>query len=146
MVNPSEINRIKQYLGRGISFPIRMNQQGNIQFSSGTQNIQESILLILLTEIGERLYRPNFGCRIHELAFAPLNTETLMLMRIYVQEALELWEPRIIVEEVTSKPYNRMGKVDINIEYRIKGSYDRTSMVYPFFLKQEQEPNQISNS
>ena len=137
MVNVSRLNRRDEYLGRGVSFPVRMNQQGNVEFSFGSQNIQESILLILLTEIGERLYRPNFGCRIHELSFAPLNTETLSLMRIYVQEALDLWEPRIIVEDVTAKPFNRTGKVDITIEYRIKGSYDRTSMVYPFFLKQE---------
>ena len=143
MVDANRMRRREEYLGRGISFPIRMNQQGNLQFSSGSQNIQESILLILLTEIGERLYRPNFGCRIHELAFAPLNTETLMLMRIYVQEALELWEPRIIVEQIDTKPFNRMGKVDLVIEYRIKGTYDRSSMVYPFFLKQE--PNVITN-
>ena len=137
MVNVSRLNRRDEYLGRGVSFPVRMNQQGNVEFSFGSQNIQESILLILLTEIGERLYRPNFGCRIHELSFAPLNTETISLMRIYVQEALDLWEPRIIVEDVTAKPFNRTGKVDITIEYRIKGTYDRTSMVYPFFLKQE---------
>ena len=144
MVNANRLNRRKEYLGRGISFPIRMNQQGNVEYSSGSQNIQESILLILLTEIGERLYRPNFGCRIHELSFAPLNKQTLMLMRIYVQEALELWEPRIIVEQVNSRAFNRQGKVEIIIEYRIKGSYDRTSMVYPFFLKQE--PNQITRT
>ena len=144
MVDANRMRRREEYLGRGISFPIRMNQQGNLQFSSGSQNIQESILLILLTEIGERLYRPNFGCRIHELAFAPLNTETLMLMRIYVQEALELWEPRIIVEQIDTKPFNRMGKVDLVIEYRIKGTYDRSSMVYPFFLKQE--PNVITSN
>ena len=137
MVNVSRLNRRDEYLGRGVSFPVRMNQQGNVEFSFGSQNIQESILLILLTEIGERLYRPNFGCRIHELSFAPLNTETISLMRIYVQEALDLWEPRIIVEDVTAKPFNRTGKVDITIEYRIKGTYDRTIMVYPFFLKQE---------
>ena len=137
MVNVSRLNRRDEYLGRGVSFPVRMNQQGNVEFSFGSQNIQESILLILLTEIGERLYRPNFGCRIHELSFAPLNTETISLMRIYVQEALDLWEPRIIVEDVTAKPFNRTGKVDITIEYRIKGTYDRTSMVYPFFLKPE---------
>lgn len=144
MVNANRLNRRNQILGRGVSFPIRMNQQGNIEYSFGTQNIQESILLILLTEIGERLYRPNFGCRIHELSFAPLNKQTLMLMRIYVQEALELWEPRIIVEQVKSKAFNRIGRVDISIEYRIKGTYDRTSMVYPFFLKQE--PNQITRT
>lgn len=138
MVNLTKLRQKKGYLGQGVSFPVRTSQQGNIQLSSGLQNIQESVLLILLTEIGERLYRPNFGCRIHELAFAPLNSETLMLIKIYVQEALEQWEPRIIVDEVLTKAKQSQGRVDILINYRIKTTYDRQSMVYPFYLKQEQ--------
>ncbi len=139
MVNLAKLRQGKEYLGRGVSFPIRISRQGNLQLSSGFQNIQESILLILLTEIGERLYRPNFGCRIHELAFAPLNLETLMLMKIYVQEALDQWEPRIIVDEVVTNPKYRQGRVDILINYRVRGTYDKRSMIYPFYLKQEGE-------
>ena len=144
MVNIAQLKRREDYLGRGISFPIRMNQQGNLQFSSALQNVQESILLILLTEIGERLYRPDFGCRIHELAFASLNAETLMLMRVYVQEALEQWEPRIIVEQVTTQPIQSQGRVDISINYRLKGTYDQRSMIYPFYLKQQPKQPQLS--
>ena len=139
MVNIAKLRQGKEYLGQGVSFPIRISRQGNVQLSSGFQNIQESILLILLTEIGERLYRPNFGCRIHELAFAPLNLETLMLMKIYVQEALDQWEPRIIVDEVITKPKHSQGRVDILINYRVRGTYDKRSMIYPFYLKQEGE-------
>ena len=146
MVNVPRLRPKIQDLGTGVSFPIRVNQQGNLMFSSQLQNVQESILLILLTEIGERLYRPDFGCRIHELAFAPLNSQTLMLMKIYVTEALEKWEPRIILNEVITQPKQRQGRVDIMINYQLRNTYDRRSMIYPFYIKQEREQAQLPNS
>ena len=126
-----------KYLGQGVSFPMGVNKQGNLTLSGDVDNIEESILIILLTELGERLYRPDFGCRIHELTFAPLNSETLMLMRIWVQEALDLWEPRIEIENIRTEPIHDRGQVNIAIDYRVKNSYDKRSIVYPFFLKQE---------
>ena len=125
----------RKYLGRGVSFPMRINKQGNLTLSQEIDNIEESILIILLTEPGERLYRPDFGCRIHQLAFAPLNSKTLMLMKIWVKEALERWESRIEIEDVIVKPINHEGKVNIGINYRVKNSYDRRSLIYPFFIK-----------
>ena len=37
-------------------------------------------------------------------------------MRLYVQEALETWEPRIDLEEVVTEPDPILGKVDISVE------------------------------
>lgn len=127
----------QKHLGQGISFPMRIDRQGNLTLSREVNSIEESILIILLTELGERRYRPDFGCRIHELAFAPLNSETLILIKIWVQEALEKWEPRIEIENVITKPINIKGQVDIQIDYRVKNSYDRRSLIYPFFLKKQ---------
>jgi len=129
--------RRQKHLGQGISFPMRIDRQGNLTLSREVNSIEESILIILLTELGERRYRPDFGCRIHELAFAPINSETLVLIKIWVQEALEKWEPRIEIENIITQPINVKGQVDIKIEYRIKNSYDRRSLIYPFFLKKQ---------
>ena len=80
------------------------------------------------------MYRPEFGSRLSELTFAPLNTQTLLLIRLYVQEALEMWEPRIEIDEVSTDPDPVRGRVDIIIEYHPKDSHDNRSLVYPFFL------------
>ena len=79
-------------------------------------------------------YRPNFGSRLSELAFSPLNNDTLLRIRLYVREALEVWEPRIIVEEVLTEPDPVRGKVNININYRLKDIPDIHSFVYPYYL------------
>lgn len=127
-------NQQNAYLGSGWSSPLRVNVQGSIQLSSAQRNIEESIWLILRTDLGERVYRPNFGSRLSELAFAPMNTQTLLLMRLYVQEALEMWEPRIVIDEVRTDPDPVRGRVDIIVDYHPKDSYDSRSLVYPFYL------------
>lgn len=123
------------YLGKGWSFPLDVNFQGQISLSSEGQLIKEAIRIILGTKLGERVYRPNFGCRLSELLFAPMDTKTLYLVRFYVQEALEMWEPRIDLEEILVEPNSIIGRLDIVIEYRIKQTYQPDSIVYPFYLQ-----------
>ncbi|TAF04627.1 MAG: baseplate protein [Nostocales cyanobacterium] len=124
----------RDYLGTGWAFPLQLNLQGGIKLSSDAQKVKESIWIILRTGVGERVYRPNFGSRLSELAFAPLNTDTLLRIRLYVLEALEVWEPRIIVDEVLTEPDPVLGKVNIMINYRLKDYADIHSFVYPFYL------------
>ena len=127
----------QEYLGTGWSFPLKTNLQGGFSLSTADQKVREAILIILRTELGERRYRPDFGCRLSELTFAPMNTKTLFLMRLYVEEALQTWEPRIDLDEVVSEPDPILGRVLIKINYRLKNSYEPRSLVYPFYLTQE---------
>lgn len=127
-------NLEKDYLGRGISFPLRINVQGELKTDSGDRNLAESIATILSTKLGERVYRPNFGSRLSDLTFAPMNPQTILLARIYVEEALNRWEPRIIVTGVYAEPDPIKGRLDLEILYRFKDHHDIRSMVYPFYL------------
>jgi uncharacterized protein len=137
------VNRIRQqssgYLGIGLSFPLQTNVQGGFQLSSESQKVKESIWLILRTDLGERLYRPDFGCRLSELAFAPLNNDTLLRIRLYVMEALQKWEPRIEVDDVLTEPDAVSGHIEIILNYRLKSHPDPFSFVYPFYLNSQLE-------
>ncbi len=124
----------QDYLGQGWAFPLRVSVQGNLQISPKIKSIEESIQIILRTQLGERVYRPDFGCRLGELVFAPMNTQTLLLARMYVQEALEKWEPRIIVDAVRAEPDPVRSRLDITVEYHPTDSHESRSFVYPFYL------------
>ena len=88
----------REFLGTGWNFPITIEkEQGQLALASEGASIQQAIWIILSTAPGERLMHPEFGCSIHELVFAPNNASTAGLARFYVQEALNRWEPRIIV-------------------------------------------------
>ena len=115
--------------------------RGGIALAADTTDIDQAIITILSTGIGQRVMRPDFGCKIHDLAFAPINAQTLGLVQRYVEEAIGWWEPRVDVVdiEVTTDPSLRaVGKLIINIRYRVKATQDARTLVYPFYLINEE--------
>jgi uncharacterized protein len=132
---PEELDRQEQtYLGKGWAFPLNLSLQGGIQLSDRSQKVRESIWIILRTSLGERVYRPDFGSRLSELAFEPMNSATMIRIRLYVVEALEIWEPRIEIDRVVTEPDPVRGMVSISIDYRLKDYADPYNFVYPFYL------------
>ncbi len=127
------------YIGSGFASPLHINVQGGIQLSSSTTNIEESIYIILRTSLGERVYRPTFGSRLAELMYEPLNLQTLLQIRLYIEEALEMWEPRIRLKGIQTEPDPIRGKVNITISYQPKESHDIRSLIYPFYLASSSE-------
>ena len=110
------------FLGRGWNFPFQIDTaSGAIQFSSGLENIRQNILIIIGTQLGERQMLPNFGCRIHELLFAPNNSSTTSLAAEYVQKAVSIWEPRVEVVAVEAMIANT-GSIKVQVSYKIKAT------------------------
>lgn len=124
-----------EFIGRGISFPLRVNQSGSIAMTSGAGDIDSSIRMVLTTAPGERLMRPQFGCRIWELLFEPINSNTLGLMSEAVREAVSRWEPRVELRDVEIEPDpGSIGAVHIRLDYVVKTTNDRRNLVYPFYV------------
>jgi len=130
----------KNFLGRGLKFPVGLDARGNVALSEYEQNIEESILIILGTAPGERVMRPDFGCKIHDFVFWPNNPSTASLVGFYVREALVKWEPRIEDVRVTAAPDpDRENVMLIDITYRVGRTNNIRNLVYPFFLRREQD-------
>ena len=125
---------MSNFLGTGWSFPPRPDGRGGMALVADAEKIEQSMRIVLSTPIGQRVMRPTFGSRLHELVFAPLNPETLGLAELYVEEALTFWEPRIDVLEVTARSDpNQPSLLLVGIDYRIKATHDQRSLVYPFY-------------
>ncbi len=122
-------------IGTGWSFPPRPDNRGGIALSRQEADIEESIRVILGTGKGERRMRPNFGCDIHTLTFAPNTVSTWGLAAHYVEDALGWWEPRIEVTQVVPEPSPEdPARLNSTVKYRIKASHDERAIVYPFYL------------
>ena len=81
--------------------------------------------------------RPTFGSQLHELVFAPNNSQTMAEARRYVEEALGMWEPRIEVKDVDVLPDpqdKNTASLLIKIHYEVKATHDSRSLVHPFYL------------
>lgn len=112
-------------------------KEGTILFSEYEQDVGESIRIILSTRKGERVMRPDFGCGIHDLVFAVINTTTLTEIENGVREALAAFEPRIDVTRVKADSGGRIdGQLLISIDYLIRGTNNQLNLVYPFYIKE----------
>lgn len=90
--------------GRGISFPPHVGIDGRVAWSEGETNVRESIRIILLTELQERLLLPDFGGGLGIFLFEPNTITTRLLIQDRVVKALAQWEPRIIAQQVDVMP------------------------------------------
>ena len=123
------------FLGQGWSFPVKA-LAGRVQFSAGDTDIKQAILIILGTSPGERVMLPQFGCRINELLFAANNSTTQGLAELYVRQAVERWEPRVQVVNVSSSiEFATRNFLNITLNYVIRDKNQPDNLVYPFFLK-----------
>jgi phage baseplate assembly protein W len=124
------------FLGRGWAFPVRRDASGDVARAGAEDLVAQSIWLILATAPGERVQRPDFGCGMHELVFAPNTATTAGRVADAVRDALVRFEPRIDVLDVrTSTPAGRPTVLLIEIDYRIRTTNNRFNLVYPFYLQ-----------
>lgn len=118
-----------QLFGRGVGFPLHVGSDGRVAWSAGEPNIRESIQIILMTEPGERLYRPDFGAGLGQLLFEPNTVTTHQLIRDRISKALARWEPRILVESIHVMPDADDPQAAIaTITYRLVATQSREQM------------------
>ncbi len=130
----------EEFVGRGWSFPLRVDQGGGISLSSRDREIQEAIRIIMATAPGERPMRPDFGCGIHNYVFAPADATTAGSIAYEVNRALELWEPRIDVGDVTVEvDDNDRACLFITVSYSVRGTNDPRNLVFPFYVIPSEE-------
>jgi phage baseplate assembly protein W len=132
-------------LGVGWAFPVGVDARGRIALARQEEDIRQAIQIILLTPKGQRVMRPDFGCQIHDLIFAPNDATTAGLAAYYVEDALAMWEPRIRVLEVDARPdEDEPARLLIHITYEILATYDQRSLVFPFY-RIPGEPDRLSS-
>jgi phage baseplate assembly protein W len=132
----------RNYLGVGWQFPVGVGPgpdgEVRVRLTAYERAVEESIRIILGTARGERLMRPDFGCNLNRLVFAPNNASTGGLAMFYVRESLQKYEPRIELLAVDANPdTDDPARMLIVIDYRILATDSRQNLVYPFYLGRE---------
>jgi len=128
-----------EFIGQGWAFPVRTDATGGIALVARERELEESIRLILGTAPGERPMRPEFGCGIHDLVFAPADATTAGRIAYEVKIALDRWEPRIdLVDVDASFDEEHAGNVLVSIVYTERETNDRRNLVFPFYVIPEE--------
>ena len=127
----------RAFLGVGWKFPLQVTPDGKIAQARHEQRIEDSVYLILATAKGERVMRPDFGCDIHALVFAPNDGGTAAMVVHSVREALVTHERRIDVLDVSAdSPPEQPNLLLVRVSYRIRANNAVGNIVYPFFIRE----------
>lgn len=102
-----------------IDFPYHFDHRGRTADTDLEEHMRDMIEQVLFTSPGERLNRPDFGCGLQQLLFAPAGPELAAALQFTIQAALQRWlgdviEPRrvnVVVED---------SGVEVSVEYVIR--------------------------
>ena len=123
------------FIGTGWRFPILPDETGGLGYVADDVNVEQSLHILLLTDIGQRVMRPDFGCKAPRLVFAPGSMQYLRLLETTIREAVRDWEPRVELEDVRAEvDPNEETRVIVSIGYRVRQTNTRNNLVFPFYL------------
>ncbi|MEM7035632.1 MAG: GPW/gp25 family protein [Bacteroidota bacterium] len=125
-------------LGTGWSFPPEFVKEGrNVENSvSGVHEINESLEILLSTTVGERIMQHSYGCDLTQLLFEPLNVTLVSFVSDLIQNAILLYEPRILLEDVDITANQEEGRLDIRLDYTVRAVNTRFNYVFPYYLNE----------
>jgi phage baseplate assembly protein W len=125
----------ESFLGTGWKFPIMPDRTGSLGYVEGDANVEQSLHILLMTELGERVMRSDFGTQAPRLVFSPGSVQYLRLLENTVREAVRDWEPRIDLTQVLAEADVRdESKVNVSISYTVRRTNTRNNLVFPFYL------------
>jgi phage baseplate assembly protein W len=132
MSDPRQSNA---FLGIGWGFPLTFDPAGQVAVAELEEDVRQSIGIILGTNPGERVMRPDFGAGLDDYLFEPASVTTCQRVRDRVESALIDWEARIdVVEIAVSVSGTAKNRLDIDVHYRVRASNTLHNLVYPFYL------------
>jgi phage baseplate assembly protein W len=124
----------KSFLGVGWNFPVAQ-AAGQTEMAQYEEDVRQAVLIVLLTNPGERVMRPTFGAGLNDFLFEPINPTTMSIIEQRVEDSLIDWEPRIDVISVAVSPSDKnVATLIIDITYRIRATNNVGNLVYPFYL------------
>lgn len=129
-------NVVDQWTGTGVRLPFLPDAaDGRLAWVEGMDLIRQSVTTILDTEPGERVMLPGFGCGLRRYLMEPNNLTTRTSMEADIRSALETWEPRIRLVNVSVTPGEDAWLVWVDIAYVRLADLRPDNLVYPHYLR-----------
>jgi phage baseplate assembly protein W len=84
----------------GTPYPITKNSKGYFRTQSDLATIKSDLLILLLTNPGERVFLPDFGTPLKRLIFEQNDAVLEQEAKNIIINSINKWEPRITVESI----------------------------------------------
>ncbi len=111
---------------KSIKYPFAIDSGQGIlsEENEYAEHVEQLIKQLLFTSPGERINRPDFGCGIRRMIFAPNNTASASLAQVTIFQALETWLGSLITTEEVKVEANEE-TLNIAIIYILKARQER---------------------
>lgn len=84
----------------GAPYPIKKTSLGLLPTQNGLNQIKSDLLILLMTNPGERVMLPEYGTGLHTLLFEPNDEEITEKAREMIINSINTWEPRVVIKEI----------------------------------------------
>jgi phage baseplate assembly protein W len=116
----------------GVSLPFTIGNNGFFAVTYTTkEQIKSNLKNLILTNRGERLMQPEFGCNLRQAIFEQIGPNTYNYIRSEIENSIQRWLPYIIVNDVnvtsdtTATDNNRINvRLDYTLAYAGNNSRD----------------------
>lgn len=104
-----------------VAFPFRIDRRGRTAHAAWDDHVRGLIEQLLFTSPGERVMRPDYGCGLLDLVFAPNSPELAATVELSVQAALQRWLGEVI-EVVALDVESEDNSVRVHLSYVVRSS------------------------
>jgi phage baseplate assembly protein W len=112
-----------------IAFPFRIDRRGRTADAGYDDHVRDMIEQLLFTSPGERVMRPDFGCGLLDLVFAPAGPELASALQLSVQAALQRWLGDVI-EVASLDVVSEENVVRVELAYTVRRTGTRRTDVF----------------
>ena len=110
-VNPLDLQK---NIAIGVSLPF--NKPFTSTYTTKKQ-IKSNLVNLLLTDIGERVMNPNFGCNLKRYLFENINDVNAEKVKNAVLSSVGFYIPEITVTSIAVTPNTDYNSIDVSVNY-----------------------------
>ena len=117
-------------MSKAIALPFSFDSNGAVNNTQDPKKVlQDRIVLVVITYLGERVNRPNFGSNIKAVSFENM-TEATQLIKQEVAVVFSKWLPYLNLIDSTSKvdPVDNILSISITYNYGINSNPETVSL------------------
>jgi phage baseplate assembly protein W len=132
----------------GVTFPFRDSFDGKYLDTTDFEDdeIRSSLIHLLLTRKGSRYFLPDFGTRLYEYIFEPLDGPTFNQIEAEIRDSVEKYIPNLLINKVSVyaatddlaesvvqagvNTFNLPGRNSVEYTAKVKIDYTITSNVF----------------
>lgn len=119
--------------GLGITLPVRRGANGYFENTTDVMTqVKSNLKNLLLTQRGERIFEPTFGCDLPVVIFEPMTDNGLADITAVIQTAVQAWMPYLNINTVNVARDEDNNQIVVSVAFTLTSSNIVDSIVLNF--------------